>query len=94
MKRTILLLVATIFLHGTSFAWGTRGHEATAKIAEKHLSPKAKKLLDKYLYGGSIVDYASWADEYKKELKFELEFEPSNYPRTLRYPHTFEANGD
>ena len=94
MKRTILLLVATIFLHGITFAWGSRGHETIAKIAEKHLSPKAKKLLNKYLYGGSIVDYTSWADEYKKELKFELDFEPSNFPRILRYPHTFEANGD
>ena len=83
-----------VALCGTSFAWGTRGHATTAKIAENHLTPKAKKLLNKYLHGKSIVDYASWADEFKRELKFELDFEPSNYPRILRFPHTFEANAD
>ena len=95
MKKTLLTLLGIVLICGTSFAWGTRGHEATTKIAEKHLTPKAKKLLDKYLDGKSIVDYASWADEYKKELLFDIGFEPSNYPRRmLRYPHTFEANAD
>ena len=79
---------------GTSFAWGTRGHYTTVTIAEKHLTPKAKKLLNKYLHGKSIVDYASWADEFKKELTFELDFEPTNAPRVLRYPHTFVVNAN
>ena len=94
MRRFFILLVVVIVSCGTSFAWGTRGHYTTATIAERHLTPKAKKLLTKYLHGKSIVDYASWADEYKKELKFELNFEPTNAPRILRYPHTFEANAD
>lgn len=95
MKKFIFTMLGIVLMCGTALAWGTRGHEATAKIAEKHLTPKAKKLLDKYLNGKSIVDYASWADEYKKELLFDVGFEPSNYPsRMLRYPHTFEANAD
>ena len=94
MKKILITIVAIFVLCGTSFAWGTRGHATTVQIAERHLTPKAKKLLGKYLHGHSIVDYASWADEYKRELKFELDFEPSNAPRILRYPHTFEANGD
>ena len=94
MKRAVFTLLGIVLMCGTAFAWGTRGHEATVKIAEKHLTPKAKKLLDKYLDGNSIVLYASWADEYKRELKMELDFEPSNAPRIVRYPHTFEANGD
>lgn len=94
MRKFLLTLIAVVALCGTSLAWGTRGHATTVKIAENHLTPKAKKLLNKYLRGKSIVDYASWADEYKKELKFELDFTPSNAPRILRYPHTFEANSD
>ena len=95
MKRAISILLGIVLMYGTAFAWGTRGHEATVKIAESHLTPKAKKLLDKYLDGKSIVEYASWADEHKKELLFDVGFEPSNYPsRMLRYPHTFEANAD
>ena len=94
MKKILITLIAIVALCGTSFAWGSRGHATTVQIAEKHLTPKAKKLLDKYLHGKSIVDYASWADEYKKELKFELDFEPTNAPRVLRYPHTFSVNAD
>ena len=95
MQKAIFTILGIVLMSGTALAWGTRGHEATVKIAEKHLTPKAKKLLDKYLNGKSIVDYASWADEYKRELLFDVGFEPSNYPRRmLRYPHTFEANAD
>ena len=95
MKRAVFTLLSIVLMCGTAFAWGTRGHEATVKIAENHLTPKAKKLLDKYLHGKSIVYYASWADEHKKELLFDVGFEPSNYPRRmLRYPHTFKANAD
>ena len=94
MKRVFITLLSIVLMSSTAFAWGSRGHEATTKIAEKHLTPKAKKLLNKYLDGKSIVDYASWADEYKKELLFDLDFEPTNAPRRLRFPHTFEANAD
>lgn len=94
MRRILITIVAVVALCGTSFAWGSRGHATTVQIAEKHLTPKAKKLLNKYLHSKSIVDYASWADEYKKELKFELDFEPTNAPRILRYPHTFSVNED
>ena len=94
MRKFLITLVAVVALCGTSLAWGTRGHATTVQIAENHLTPKAKKLLNKYLHGKSIVDYASWADEYKRELTFELDFEPSNAPRILRFPHTFEANAD
>ena len=94
MRKILITIFAVVALCGTSFAWGTRGHAATVQIAENHLTPKAKKLLNKYLHGKSIVDYASWADEYKRELLFELNFTPSNAPRILRFPHTFEANAD
>lgn len=94
MRKFLLTLIAAVALCGTSFAWGTRGHATTVKIAERHLTPKAKKLLNKYLHGKSIVDYASWADEYKRELTFELDFEPTNVSRVLRYPHTFVVNED
>ena len=94
MRKFLITLVAIVALCGTSFAWGSRGHATTVQIAEKHLTPKAKRLLDEYLHGKSIVDYASWADEYKRELTFELNFEPTNAPRVLRYPHTFSVNAD
>ena len=83
VKRVLSTIIAVVALCGTSFAWGSRGHATTVQIAEKHLTPKAKKLLDKYLHGKSIVEYASWADEYKKELKFELNIRRESYSSAI-----------
>lgn len=47
---------------GTAFGWGKSGHDAIAYIAECNLTPKAKKNIEKYLDGRSIVYYASWMD--------------------------------
>ena len=43
---------------GTAFGWGKSGHDAIAYIAECNLTPKAKKNIEKYLDGRSIVYYA------------------------------------
>lgn len=94
MRKILLFCIATTLLCGTSYGWDRRAHATVAKIAENHLTPKAKRLLDKYLDGKSIVYYASWADEYKPDMLIELDFQPSNAARKVTYPHTFEANAD
>ena len=43
-------------------AWGPKGHDVVAAIAEQHLTGKTKKALDKILDGKSIVYYSSWMD--------------------------------
>lgn len=55
----------SIFLFGGSidvFAWGDKGHDIVAYIAEKHLTRKAKKNLNAILGGKSLVYYSSWLD--------------------------------
>ena len=47
---------------GTAFGWGKSGHDAIAYIAECNLTPKARKNIEKYLDGRSIVYYAAWID--------------------------------
>lgn len=94
MKKIIILSLLATMICGTSYGWGRRAHATVAKIAENHLTPKSKRLLDKYLDGKSIVYYASYADEYKPELLVELDFDPSNAKRKVTFPHTFEANED
>lgn len=44
---------------------GKIGHDAIAYIAECNLTPKAKKNIEKYLGGRSIVYYASWMDQVR-----------------------------
>ena len=67
MKRNLLLLAAALVLCcNSAFGWGKMGHDAIAYIAECHLTPKAKKTIERYL-NTSIVHYASWMDAYRFE---------------------------
>ena len=57
---------------GTAFGWGKSGHDAIAYIAECNLTPKAKKNIEKYLDGRSIVYYASWMDVYRHTPAYKV----------------------
>ena len=94
MKRILTLVLVAIVAVNTAFAWGRLGHATVAKIAENHLTKRAKKQITEYLHGESIVKWASYADDYKPELLVDLGFEPTNAKRYITYPHTFEANAD
>jgi hypothetical protein len=74
---------ASLFSASPARAWGCKGHETVALIAEKHLSPEAKEFvltllkenpIDPQLkrYCGSAVndpmgDAATWADDIRNE---------------------------
>ena len=64
MKRIYLTLLSISVLLNciSTYAWGPKGHDVVAAIAEQHLTKKAKKNLDKLLDGNSIVYYSSWMD--------------------------------
>ena len=64
MKKIILMLTMALFLVGSESlsAWGPKGHDVVAAIAEQNLTKKAKKALDEILDGKSIVYYSSWMD--------------------------------
>jgi hypothetical protein len=60
----IVLLLVFSAMPG-AWAWGTRGHETVAIIAERHLSPDAKAAVDALLAiekRQSLADIANWAD--------------------------------
>lgn len=66
MKMKLLLIAAVLLgCCSEAFAWGKTGHDAIAYIAESHLTPKARKAIEKYLDGRSIVYYASWMDQVR-----------------------------
>ena len=64
MKRTAVLILSAIMLLDTvsAYAWGSKGHDVVAAIAEQNLTRKAKKNISKLLDGKSIVYYSSWMD--------------------------------
>ncbi len=50
--------------------WGKNGHRATGEIAERHLTKKAKKCIDKILKGQSLAFVSTFADEIKSDRKY------------------------
>ena len=46
----------------TAGAWGQKGHDVTCAIAEKHLTKKAAKEINRILDGKSIIYWANWLD--------------------------------
>jgi len=61
MKKLLLLACCLLSTHSV-LAWGQKGHDVTAYIAECHLTPKAARKIDKALDGHSPVYYANWLD--------------------------------
>lgn len=78
-KLAAVLVIATFALAPRAAAWGCRGHETIAALAEKHLTPQAKQALLALLTANPIdpqlkrycgqrgldpfVDSATWADD-------------------------------
>ena len=61
-KHFIFTLMASMLISTAAFAWGPKGHDIVAAIAEQNLTSKAKKNLNELLDGKSIVYYSSWMD--------------------------------
>lgn len=82
-KLTSALLCATLFLSSISaFAWGPKGHDVVAAIAEQHLTKKARKALDELLDGKSIVYFSSWMDSIQNSPYWENGY---NQTKTWHY---------
>ena len=94
MKKIIFIALTLIMCSQAAFGWGRVGHATIAKIAQDHLTPKARQIIDEYLDGESIVKYASYADKEKNNLLIDVGFDPKGTSRVTTYPHTFEADLD
>jgi len=65
-------LIRTIFLAiflwcSSAFAWGPTGHRVVARIAEKHLSPKAAGAVAELLGPDTLPEVSTWADEIRSD---------------------------
>jgi hypothetical protein len=66
MKK-IIVTYLLILMSFNSFAWGATGHRVTGWIAEKHLSKKAKKEIERILGGQSLAMASNWMDEIRSD---------------------------
>lgn len=61
MRRILLLLIAVVMAL-PAVAWGPKGHDTVAYIAECHLSKRSKRHVEEILGGKSMVYVANWMD--------------------------------
>lgn len=60
--RKLTLFFVLVFIPAISVAWGPKGHDVVAYIAEQHLSKRAKRSIEQILDGHSMVYVANWMD--------------------------------
>ncbi|QLG44217.1 S1/P1 nuclease [Costertonia aggregata] len=71
MKRvTIVLFLAMHLSFANTVIWSKTGHRVVGSVAQKHLSRKAKKAIDKLLDGQSLAAVSNFADEIKADRSF------------------------
>lgn len=67
----IILLSLLIIFTVNAFAWGPTGHRVTGWVAQKHLSKKAKKALQRILNGQSLAIASTWMDEVRSDSTYD-----------------------
>ncbi|TYP97546.1 S1/P1 nuclease [Tenacibaculum adriaticum] len=71
LKLFFILSLLAVFTGFTTFdVWGPTGHRATGKIAENHLSKRAKRKIDELLQGESLAFVSTHADQIKSDKKY------------------------
>ena len=74
MKKTLLFLfvvVVTIYLPNSSYAWGKKGHGIVAEIAYALLDSNTNKTVQKYLGTTTIEEAGTWMDEVRSDHKYD-----------------------
>lgn len=86
MKKSLLFFAALITAV-QAFAWGQKGHDVTAYIAEQHLTPAAKAAVDSILEGKSMVYWANWLDNasHQREMAYTKTWHYKNIDEGVRY---------
>lgn len=70
MKR--ILLYCLLFSYSfTVSAWGQTGHRTVAKVAQNHLSKKAKKAIAQIMGHESLVEASTWMDNIKSDEAYD-----------------------
>jgi len=69
MKKLFSLLFIFVLVF-QSFGWGATGHRVVGLIAERHLSKKAKKNIQKVLEGETLAEVSNFMDFIKSDATY------------------------
>lgn len=85
MRRVFMVLLATSLTLSAS-AWGPKGHDVVASVAENHLSKRALKRIEAVLDGESMVYVANWLDNASHTPEYA-------YTKTWHYVNVEPSEG-
>lgn len=71
MKRHLFTAVLYLVTSVCALAWGPTGHRATGLVAEKYLTKKAKKALERILNGQSLAMASTWMDDVRSDSTYD-----------------------
>lgn len=72
--NSMRILFASLILIGNVsnlLAWGQTGHRVVGEVAEKHLTRKARKNIEKLLGTESLAMVSTWMDEIKSDDSYD-----------------------
>ncbi len=82
-----LLTFCCVFINiSPASAWGEKGHNATARVAQKHLTKCAERKITRLLDGHNMAYWSSWADGLRSYPEYD-------FIRTWHYANV-EDGGD
>lgn len=67
MRRITIVAILALLLPQLAFGWGKVGHKTVAEIAERNLTPKAKRHIRKYIGKVPLADLSLWMDQVRNE---------------------------
>ncbi len=102
MKRIFLFACLLFAFANESFAWGRMGHYVAAEIAERHLTPEAKRNIERYTKGTPLAEYSLWMDQVAKQEPYKTRLRgwhasiadtECNSPQIVRQTHRKGRDG-
>lgn len=95
--RSILTLCFFVFISTFALPWGMTGHRVVGKVAENHLSGKAKLQVNRILKGASLAEVSNWMDNIKSNPSYDTlrDWHWVTIPDGETYPNSEKnPNGD
>jgi hypothetical protein len=71
MGKKLAIVYFLLHVSAGIFAWGPTGHRVTGLIAEKHLTKKARKEIERILQGQSLAMASTWMDEIRSDSTYD-----------------------
>jgi hypothetical protein len=85
VQRTVVAtLLVCVLLPSPGHAWSAQGHRLVAQIAERQLTPAARKAVAELIGPSTLADVATWADQYVDGHRQTAAWHYVNIPESAR----------